>query len=781
MKINRLLTAALITFSTVLTGCVKESVWDRETGIDESKAAPEEFTYDEEASSATSMTVYWDGKKAIAAGAKSFLIQLTDPTNMDKGDTWNTTTTKVIEITDDESVDCETTTFTGLKEYDLYYVRVRANYPGSVYSPWVYLARENGTPALYQVGHGAVALVPTISLNALVKDIEVAWTYCEGAVKYRVEWKKSSETAWQSTETEATNYTISGLTPETQYDVKVTAITATAENASDVVSATTKEQPPFPMEIATAQAWMDFVNGEFISLANNGADDIVNITADLDFTGIQYTKEVVFKGVINGNNKTIKNLKTSIPFVKEATTIKDITFDSSCAVTATADGKYAMVAYTNKGVFSNITNNANVTVELAEAPSAESPLIAAGIVVEAEAEITGCTNNGAISVSSPVGIECVLVGGICGYAHTKVTNCTNNGNLAITSTHWILTAWTTYQGIEKVAQPMGGIAAMTKAESVVEGCTNNGKVVLSLSSIEKMAKSAGTNRIKIGGIVGAVKGTIKSCTNKGNVELYARTSDRTGQKAASKAYGGASQNYSVAPGGITGGCHDYGSEKDNGMYIIDCVNEGDVIVDADVDGNNATVGGIVSHPGWEDAGNPNTIQGCINRGNITVTGAGKFRVAGINGGTGNIIGCENYGTIKLATNSKGANSDSSVAGISAFLGANMKHENNKNYGDVIEDTEYVHNVGGLIAYLQDHAVNYVVGGVVKCNVTTKSSATTAGMVIGRSKNSGMVVGTTDAPIQVSGTFNGTTIDAGNLATYAQGSTSVAQLNVVLGE
>ena len=781
MKINRLLTAALITMATVLTGCVKESVWDRNTGIDETKAAPEDFTYDEEASSKNTLAVYWDGQKAVAAGAKSFLVQLTDKDNMDKGDTWNKQYTQVCEVTDDETVDFESASFSGLTEFSLYYVRIRANYPGSVYSPWVYLSREDGSPALYQVGHGAVGLVPAVTVDALVKEAIVAWTFCEGATKYKVEWKKSSETAWQAAETEAMTYTITGLSPETAYDIKVTSITKDNSYTSDVIKVTTKEQPPFPMEIATAQAWMDFVNGEFIGLANNAAEDIVNITADLDFTGIEYNKEVVFRGVINGNNNKIKNLKTTIPFVKEATTIKDITFDSSCAVTATADGKYAMVAYTNKGLFSNITNNANVTVELAEAPSAASPLIAAGIVVEAEAEITGCTNNGAISVSSPVGIECVLVGGICGYAHTKVTNCTNNGNLAITSTHWILTAWTTYQGIDKVAQPMGGIAAMTKAESVVEGCTNNGSVVLSLSSIEKMAKSAGTNRIKIGGIVGAVKGTIKSCTNKGNVELYARTSDRTGQATASKAYGGTAQNYSVAPGGITGGCHDYGSAKDNGMYIIDCVNEGDVIVDADVDGNNATVGGIVSHPGWEDVSNPNTIQNCINRGNVTVTGAGKFRIGGINGGMANIINCENYGTITLATNKKGSNSGSCVAGISGYMGKELKHENNKNYGDIVEDTEVAHNVGGLIANFNNLAATYGAGCVVKCNVTTKNSASTAGMVAGYGANTGMHLGTTDAPIQVSGTFNGTKIDANNLMTLSQGSTSVGVLHVVLGE
>ena len=779
MKINRLLTAALITFSTVLTGCVKESVWDRETGIDESKAAPEEFTYDEEASSATSMTVYWDGKKAIAAGAKSFLIQLTDPTNMDKGDTWNTTTTKVIEITDDESVDCETTTFTGLKEYDLYYVRIRANYPGSVYSPWVYLARENGTPALYQVGHGAVGLYPVVSLNALVKEIIVSWTFSEGATKYKVEWKKTSDTTWSTpAETTETTYTITGLSPETSYDVRVTSVTATANNQSDVVTASTKEQPPFPMEIATAQQWMDFINGEFIGLANNGADDVVTLTADLDFTGIQYTKEVVFKGVVNGNNKTIKNLTTAIPFFKEVTSVKNLTFDATCALTATTDGKYAMLAKVNKGLIENVTNNGSVTINHADVPASGDALIAAGIVAEAEAEIKGCTNNGNITINSPSGLECSLAGGICGYVTTKVTNCTNNGNVAQNSTHYIVAAWTTYKGIARVPQHTGGIAAMAQLESVVENCTNTGTVTLNMSAIEKIGQSAGTNRIRVAGIVGATRGDILGCTNKGTVECYARTSTRAAQKAT------CNKNYSISPGGITGGQQDYGSGNyagDIGMDVRNCVNEGAVIVDADVDGNNSTVGGIVSHPGAEDTPCTNTIENCINRGNITVTGAGKFRVGGINGGTANVLGCENYGTVKLATNNKGANSDSSVAGISAFLGAKMKHENNKNYGDVIEDTEYVHNVGGLIAYLQDHAVNYVVGGVVKCNVTTKSSATIAGMVIGRSKNSGMVVGTTDAPIQVSGTFNGTTIDAGNLATYAQGSTSVAQLNVVLGE
>jgi hypothetical protein len=529
------------------------------------------------------------------------------------------------------------------------------------------------------------------------------------------------------------------------------------------------------MEIATAQQWMDFVNGEFIGLANNGADDVVTLTADLDFTGIQYTTEVEFKGVVNGNGKTIKNLTTAIPFFKEVTSVKNLTFDATCALTATTDGKYAMLAKVNKGLIENVTNNGSVTINHASVPANGDALIAAGIVAEAEAEIKGCTNNGDITINSPSGLECSLAGGICGYTAANLTNCTNNGKVAQNSTHYIVAAWTTYKGIAKVPQHTGGIVAMTKLGTVVDGCTNTGNVVLNMTAIEKIGQSAGTNRIRIAGIVGATRGDIKNCTNTGTIECFARTSTRAAQKAT------CNKNYSVSPGGITGGQMDYGSAEDIGMDVINCVNEGAVIVDADVDGNNSTVGGIVSHPGYEGTENTNKIENCINRGDITVTGAGKFRVGGINGGMANVFGCENYGTVKLATNNKGANGNSCVAGISGYMGKSMKHQNNKNYGDVIEETDLAHFVAGLIANFNDLAATYGEGCVVKCNVTSKSSPTQTGMVAGYGANTGMLLGTAENPVKVSGTFNGTPIDASNVAATAQGTSSKGVMNVIFGE
>jgi hypothetical protein len=147
----------------------------------------------------------------------------------------------------------------------------------------------------------------------------------------------------------------------------------------------------------------------------------------------------------------------------------------------------------------------------------------------------------------------------------------------------------------------------------------------------------------------------------------------------------------------------------------------------------------------------------------------------------NVLGCENHGTIKLATNVKGSAKGSCVAGISGYMGKSMMHKNNKSYGDVIEDTETAHFVAGLIANFNNLAATYGEGSIVKCNVTSKSSPTQTGMVAGYGANTGMHLGSDAEPIKVSGKLNGTAIDASNVATTAQGTSSVGVMHVVFGE
>ena len=148
MKINRSLAAVLVVFAGLFTSCQEEL----QTGIDASSPAPEEFTYDLDFSAENTLAVYWDAKKAIEAGATSFTVQLTPEDNDNRGDNYNTNVSKTLQVTDDIY---NAATFKGLAQDAIYYVRVRANYPYSRYSEWVYLTYNN-EKVPYAVGFGPI-------------------------------------------------------------------------------------------------------------------------------------------------------------------------------------------------------------------------------------------------------------------------------------------------------------------------------------------------------------------------------------------------------------------------------------------------------------------------------------------------------------------------------------------------------------------------------------------------------------------------------------------------
>ena len=741
MKINRLLTAALITFATVFTGCVKESVWDRETGIDESKAAPEEFTYDEAASSKNAIAVYWNADKAVAAGAQSFLVQLTDENNMDKGNSWDSKVSKVFKV---ENGECETNAiFSGLKEYDCYYVRIRANYPGSVYSPWVYLVKEDGTPALMQIGHGEMPLVPVVSAVGLVYDINVTWGKCVGATKYLVEWKKTADSAWQSAETTETTYAIAGLQDNTEYQVRVTAV-SDQSYVSDVVTVATKERPPFPMEISTADQWIQFVTGDIIILANNGADDKVTLTADLDFTGKEYPADVVFKGVLDGNGKTIKNLQSANPLFKEVTKVQNLTIDASCAFTTTASAGFAAVTHTLPagGELNNVVNNASVT---ATWDNLEDPWVVGALAAYAWGKIEGCTNNGAITLSA-ASMNTGAAGGIVGFTESEVNNTKNTGAINIhfgiagaKMKIWETNKWTK-------APSIGGIVGLSYGQFAMAKCENTGKIYYRL---DDLTVSANYNRTQIGGIVGAPSGDVVECTNKGEIELLHTTTDRSAYTAFDAV---------ICVGGIGGGDWDaFRAEAPEAECItnyIGCVNEGNIIIDSDAAKSNSTVGGIVGWPGDEKTYAVNETKNCINRGNITIKGTIKGRFGGIQGGTGNIVGCENHGNVSVFS----CNSASACGLGAAFHSQNHKLNNTKVYGSVTAAVP-VSAIGGLIGNNGNAANTTGENCVVDCTITG-GNAGNAGMVVGYWNGNTQAV--TLGPVEVSGTINGAAASADNL-------------------
>lgn len=101
--------AAVALASSLFIGCEEEEHF----GIDSSKPAPKEFTYDEDNSSETSISVYWDDASMIEAGATSATVQLT--TELNNGDNYNNSVTHTIVYSDEKVKVKNATTFTGLK------------------------------------------------------------------------------------------------------------------------------------------------------------------------------------------------------------------------------------------------------------------------------------------------------------------------------------------------------------------------------------------------------------------------------------------------------------------------------------------------------------------------------------------------------------------------------------------------------------------------------------------------------------------------------------------
>ena len=246
MKINKMLIAVLAMLAVVLSSCKDD---DPTIGIDSGMPAPVDFVFDEMLSSNTSISVSWNAERAIASGATSFTVQLIKSVD-NVGDVYDNNTTKggmstTISATDKENSLCA---FNGLKAGRIYYVRMRANYPRSVFSEWV-LASAAGAPARIKVGKGIVpesegpdaALMvrmgPISESTAIVEwsttsfadndaDKKNAYTLeifeDEALSKLNVKWTyAANNTIWAG----GTKFILTDLKPATKYWARVTDTT----------------------------------------------------------------------------------------------------------------------------------------------------------------------------------------------------------------------------------------------------------------------------------------------------------------------------------------------------------------------------------------------------------------------------------------------------------------------------------------------------------------------------------------------------------------------------
>ena len=799
MKSFRILSAVLAMSLLVFTGCVKETI---HTGIDGNKPGISQLTYEGVTHGGKTVTLKWSGAEAVAAGATSFSVQFVENTDTTGGklikpDMYNTTLSKTVQVEPDEEgvVPSEySATMDGQTVGKKYYIRVRANYPMSVYSDWTWLTTAEGNPAYFKVGRGVITEGiedPYLyKVTGTSKGLIIKWDELPDAIGYQIEYKKSDESNWTVETVPAGGQTvlkIDNLPSETSFDVRAKTLTLSGDSEyCDVQTVSTRKPGSFPKEMKDADEFIAWLEGGVVEVGDN---ETFTITDDIDLSGQAYTAmDESLLGTFDGGGHTIKGVSSPLFYeVETSGAIKNVTVEGEIA----GDGeRLAAIALKNKGTISDVTAKVDVTFDAA----ASSQMLVAGIVAENEGTLTNVKNEGNVTASAKSDIgSAIVMGGIAAYSAGPITASSNKGAVKFTGTvikgiaiagavgylenllddvsnEGSVTATATYaNGKCQVVNTangtpaVAGIAAYGASDNFhIKGCTNYGAVSYSLTAIEKYT-AANLNRNQFAGIVANPNGLVEDCVNNGALSISVKSSK-------GEAFTGSGHEHIVCVGGIGGG--DYFPSSQAITDYKNCTNNGNIIVDSDAAQANSAIGGICGWPGKEDTSRTNGTFNCTNNGRVTLKGLGKGRIGGIHGGSGIIDGCKNTGEIRL----EGGVAACVAGGLAGFSSNGFKIVNSESSGNVTAEFA-AQGVGGILgnAGNQANSGRNFTGCTVAC-VVRNGEATNeyTGMVLGyyNGATTFVGIGTEESPIPVRGkiVLGGvvTKMAAGNVKTYAAG-------------
>lgn len=274
MKFNRKLIAAFACLSVVFGACTDTP--DVDCGVKANLTAPGSVTWDAGASSKTALALTWDASSAIAAGASSFTAQVVRPNmdTMEEGelhdfvtpDQYSSSSVVLLASSnylgspniDANETACDQILFDGLATGKQYMLRVRANYPGSNYSEWVWVTDEAGELAHIKVGKGLVAPTelddktpPAVKISYLsASEAIVTWSgsdwknhSADFANAYKIILKKGNDLVvswnipansgiWTEYARNGCAFYLTALDPETEYNVTVQNVTEGTEPVS---------------------------------------------------------------------------------------------------------------------------------------------------------------------------------------------------------------------------------------------------------------------------------------------------------------------------------------------------------------------------------------------------------------------------------------------------------------------------------------------------------------------------------------------------------------------
>lgn len=437
-------------------------------------------------------------------------------------------------------------------------------------------------------------------------------------------------------------------------------------------------------------------------------DDITDLTADYYLTSAIGTPDApnattisdAFTGTLDGNGKTIY---TSVPVfdtLGEGAEVKSLTIKGD--ITAANENTGALVKdVTGSITLTGVTNDADITFgnDTVSTKVAVGGIVgaignmAAGITTTADTDLctltmTGCVNNGSISVSST---KCIaFVGGLVGGTRCRViaTECVNNGALSDVEsatfqiriggiigqtvyvnsgnegsiedsvfTSCVNNGTITYYNANAGSQAGGMIAFCdTQNNHVFDGCVNSETAVID-------ATRQGTKNPKVGGMVGVQDNVyltfeLINCRNKADIKATYIAGGMIGDSRGvltmkgcvndGDLYSPADYNVDAYFGGMIGQTINSDLTSKN-CYIENCVNNGDFFISTPKTTNLVAgmVGQITIKVNY-------TFLNCTNNGDITVVAdGGGSKTAGIvgvlNSGTAvsaTFVGCVNSGNVE---------------------------------------------------------------------------------------------------------------------------------------
>ena len=548
-------------------------------------------------------------------------------------------------------------------------------------------------------------------------SVNLVWGAVENATSYIVNYKKSADAEWVEVKATGSNCLVNGLKDNTSYDFRVASVRSNKQSDfSSVASFTTPEITwEYPLSITDGETLASWITSgaEFTTAGN-----VINIDADIDLTGKDFTPAASFAGTLNGNNHSIKVAANTALFGS------------------------------NSGTISNLTIEGTVTANLEANSSVGHPLAALALI--STGNITNCTNKAAVAMKSSGVLGSPVVAGLV--AFQKGGTFTNNTNSAdITLTHGG-TANASISGFNRkpfaVAAGVVGVIVTATAEN----CVNNGAVKVGCTNVPSIGA-----RHYIGGVVGTPEdAVIKNCTNNGAVTGDFTDATKSAQKQ-------------VWLGGVIGGRNSDVKTVD-GALVDGCKNYGTCMLTAENDANNY-LAGIAGQATVEAKGTSYTsaessfkkIVNSHNYGKLIKKGAGGCRLGGVSGGAATLDNCSNEGEIIV----EGISAKGAVGGIVGYP-TQAAHPiiNCNNTGKLTSTATTAFAMGGIGGQAGNTAQSWT-GCTVDCTISGHS-ANLVGMVVGTAKtlsNKTVTLGTADAPIKVSGSINGTTITADNISKF----------------